>query len=204
MVKISPKPVFIFFIWRLISLATGYFLNNMNERKKPDVLDAVRDLVNALPEDHVVYDPIYASDGHVPGLGLLVAEDEGPLPFAARAFPVYLFLLRENPSKVWSINKIYTEFTNQNPHQVEGRDQEVTRSTIALLAMNLLKSGILGVTETDEADVSEDTEFTLRNDDKSWADAYEYCAKLAEASGAPRDQIQMYRRDASIFRHDSY
>lgn len=171
----------------------------MNEHE-PSILKQARELDDSLPDDFSVYDPV--NDGIISMPESLFRSRETNLsPLANMAFPVYLFMLRESPTKIWTMDKIYQEFNEKNPDK--DRKEMVFRGAIALLVLDLDQRNLLEFAGEDRSLSSENTEFCLKSEYESQAKAYEYCAKLAKSAGAPKEVVQGYLNDANLLRQKS-
>ena len=164
------------------------------------VLRDVRQLVDSLPDDFSVYDPL--RDRPIPMPESLVrAREADLLPFAEMAFPVYLFMLRESQAKTWSIDEIYREFDEKNPDS--SRDETFLRNAITLLVTELCTEQLLEFVGEVPSLFSERAEFFLKREYESQAKACEYCAKLAELAGESKEIVEGYLHDANVFRKES-
>lgn len=174
------------------------FLIKMDEHE-PFVLRQARQIVDSLSEDFSVYDP--SRDGIIPMPESLVPASEANSSLAQMVYPVCLFMLSESPIKLWSVSKIYQEFSEKYPDA--NRNEAVFKGAIAFLAVGLDQEELLDFVGDDHSLTSEQSEFSFKSNDEFQAKAHEYCADLGVSADAPEEEVIELLKVAENFRQKS-
>lgn len=162
--------------------------------KEPRVITEVRQLVNSLPEDfcadepNLVNLPEFCSDGDL----------EQKISMAKYGYGVLAYMLNQQQSEAWSVAKICEESVEIGLW--DGNNEINFKSAILLLVVNLEKKELVDFAKEDQRIITGLTKFYFRQDYRSRACAYDFCADLALDSGLSDIEVNSFRGEADFYR----